>query len=990
MPRPVLNILLSFLFCCVHFTSFTQVVINEYSCSNLSSFVDNFGNYEDWIELYNTSASPVNLSGYSLSDKKTKPAKWKFGNVTIAANGFLRVWASGANQTTGTNLHTNFKLTQCKPDMILFSDASGTILDSLTLKRTQLSHSRGRIPNGGGAWAVFQSPTPGASNINAYQEYAAKPIMSIAAGFYSAAQSVTITSPDPNTTVHYTTDGSTPTSASTLYSGTISVGATTVIRARAFSSVPTIPASFVESNTYFINSTHTTEVISIFGDQVASLLNGNQSFPPTGIEYFDATGAFKSESFGQTNKHGNDSWSYPQRGIDFVSMDEYGYDYALHHQLFNSKTRKDFQRIILKASANDNYPFECPKAGNPNAWGDPNLFDACHIRDAYVHTVSQKAHLFMDERTWAPSILYVNGQYWGVYDLREKVDDADFTNYYYNTGSDSLQYLQTWGATWSAYGGTQAQTDWTNLANFIKGNNMAIPANYKIADSLLNVKSLADYIILNSYCVTSDWLNWNTAWWRGINVNGQKKKWRYTLWDEDATFHHYINYTGIPNNNANADPCDPSSLIDPGGQGQIPILNALLQNPGFKQYYILRYFDLVNTGLSCKRMTDILDSMILVITPEMPKQIAKWGGNMSAWQQNVSDLRNFILARCDSVIHKFDSCYQTTGPFPLKVNVVPAGAGTVDVNSLHLTQFVWSGNYPGNIQIGFNAHPNAGYCFDHWGFQHHTPSPNTTDTAVSVSLTMTDSVVAYFNMGATPSVTATQPSICVGDSTKLQASSGTGYTWTPTVGLSCTTCANPTATPTTTTTYSVVVVSNCGTGSTNITISVSQPPVPSVSGNATICNAESTNLTASGGSTYAWAPPTGLSCSNCPNPVATPASTTTYTLVVSNGAANCFGIDTVTVVVKGECPEIYVPTGFSPNGDNNNEMLFVFGDMTDLHFVIYNRWGNVVFETTDKSMGWDGTQNGKPVQSGVYAYKFSATDSKGNAVVKSGNISVIR
>src|SRR3972149_4709972 len=100
---------------------FSQVVINEYSCSNLNSFADNFGEYEDWIELYNTSASPVNLTGYHLSDLKTDPIKWSFGNVTIAANGFLRVWASGRNINTGTH-HAIFKLTQCKPEAIIFAD----------------------------------------------------------------------------------------------------------------------------------------------------------------------------------------------------------------------------------------------------------------------------------------------------------------------------------------------------------------------------------------------------------------------------------------------------------------------------------------------------------------------------------------------------------------------------------------------------------------------------------------------------------------------------------------------------------------------------------------------------------------------------------------------------------------------------------------------------------------------------------------------------
>ena len=1128
-----------FVVCFSAMAGFSQVLINEYSCSNLTSFADNFGGYEDWVELYNTTASPVNLTGFSLSDKKTKPAKWKFGNVTINANGFVRIWASGRDVTTGANLHTNFKLTQCKPEMLMLSDAAGVVLDSFTLKPAQLGHSRGRTTNGAATWSVFLAPTPNASNTSPYQEYATIPSMSVGAGFYAGTQNVTITSPDPNITIRYTTNGSTPTAASTLYSAPVVISTTKVLRAKAFSSTATIPASFILSNTYFINITHKTEVVSVFGDQIATLMGGNSGIsPPSGLEYFDNTGSFQAESYGEANKHGNDSWAYAQRGIDFISVDEYGYNYALIHQLFNMKTRPEFKRIILKAAANDNYPFE----GQPNSNFAGELGGA-HIRDQYVHTVSQKAHLHLDERTWAPSILYVNGSYWGVYDLREKVDDADFTDYYHNTDADSLQFLQTWGGTWSAYGGGQAQTDWTAFVNYVTSNNMAVQANFNYVDSLYSWKSLADYVILNSYCVTSDWLNWNTSWWRGLNYNASKKKWRYTLWDEDATFKHYINYTGIPNQNANADPCDPQSLPpNIGGQGHIAVLNALLNNPGFKQYYVMRYFDLLNSGLSCNRMTTILDSMINIITPEMPGQVAKWGGTMTQWNQNVLDMRNFILARCTQVVSSYTPCNGATGPFQIKVNAVPAGGGTVDVNSINVSQFVWSGTYPGgvNINMNFVAHPNPGYCFDHWEFKNHTPLPSILDSAVYINLIKSDSIVAHFSAGgsatvtatattifcgdsavlsvnsgtnfiwspssglnnttianpvatpsltttytvitsgqcgtdtasitinvstvtsasvtasaasiacgdssllqasggstylwsppvglnnttvanpiATPSasttytvivsspcgsdttnilitvnsginasVTALSSNLCIGDSTMLQAGGGTNYLWSPSAGLSNQAVSNPVATPAATTTYSVIVSDFCGADTSSITLTVNQPPVPNVSADVTICSTETAQLSGSGGTNYVWSPPTGLSCVSCANPVATPPSTTSYILLVST-AKNCSASDTVTVFVTGECPEIFVPTGFSPNGDNNNDMLYIFGVMKDLHFTVYNRWGEKVFETTDQLVGWDGNFHGKPVQSGVYAYKFSATDTKGNGVSKSGNITVI-
>src|SRR5687767_1738906 len=156
-----------------------QIKINEYSCSNLADFVDNFGEYEDWIELYNAGATPVNLSGYHLADKLSSISKWTFGSVTINAGGFVRVWASGRNVTTGPNIHASFKLKQCQNEKIILASPALVILDSLTLKRTQIGHSRGRTTNGASTWSIFSNPTPNTSNNTAtpFLSYVSTPVM---------------------------------------------------------------------------------------------------------------------------------------------------------------------------------------------------------------------------------------------------------------------------------------------------------------------------------------------------------------------------------------------------------------------------------------------------------------------------------------------------------------------------------------------------------------------------------------------------------------------------------------------------------------------------------------------------------------------------------------------------------------------------------------------------------------------------------------------
>ena len=122
---------------------FGQVVINEYSVSNLSSYLDNYGGEEDWIELYNTSASSVNIGGFYLSDKTTNPSKWEIPEGTvIPAYGYLVFWCSGRDEVSGNNYHTNFKLKQTKntQEHIVLSDASGSIIEDIELQKTQLEH----------------------------------------------------------------------------------------------------------------------------------------------------------------------------------------------------------------------------------------------------------------------------------------------------------------------------------------------------------------------------------------------------------------------------------------------------------------------------------------------------------------------------------------------------------------------------------------------------------------------------------------------------------------------------------------------------------------------------------------------------------------------------------------------------------------------------------------------------------------------------------
>lgn len=716
-----------------------QVVINEYSCSNMTGITDAFGEREDWVELYNGTASPVDISGFFLSDKAGNMLKWEIpAGVSVPANGYTMVFGSKRNTVSGSELHPDFSWTQTNGEWIILSNNLGNVVDSIKIVHmTKEDHSVGRSTNGAADWKLFTTPTPNAANVGAQPFYTPKPVMDVAPGFYTGAQMVSITCAEPGATIRYTLDGSTPTAASTVYSGPLNISSTTVVRAKAYGANE---PSFNETNTYFIDVTHPIPVMSVCSDDVYDLLaNGNQ-FGGNDVvgsaEIFEQDGTFIDEGEGDFNEHGNDSWAYDQRGFDLILRDQFGYNGDFEHQIFPEKSRDEFQRLIMKPAANDNYPFE----------------NGAHIRDAFVHTLSDRADMKLNERTWRPCVLYLNGQYWGVYEFREKVDDHDFTSYYYDQGKFDLQYLKTWGGTWSEYGGAQAQTDWDDLVAYILSNDISIPANYDYVDSLLNWESLCDYFMLNSYIVSQDWLNWNTAWWRGMNPNGDKKKWRYTLWDMDASFGHYVNYTGIPDPSANADPCNVEGLPNPGGQGHTDILVKLMADTSIvEQYYITRYIDLINTDFSCVEMNALLDSMINEIQPEMNAQITTWGGTYAGWEAAVQTLRDFIDERCVALEQGLIGCYDLTGPYDVTFDVAPAGAGEIKVNSIWQNSFPWTATYFGGIQTNTIARPFAGYEFDYWSYTTGPMlSPDVEDTN-GIMIAGPETITAHFRpVGAPP------------------------------------------------------------------------------------------------------------------------------------------------------------------------------------------------------------------------------------------------
>jgi gliding motility-associated-like protein len=267
-------------------------------------------------------------------------------------------------------------------------------------------------------------------------------------------------------------------------------------------------------------------------------------------------------------------------------------------------------------------------------------------------------------------------------------------------------------------------------------------------------------------------------------------------------------------------------------------------------------------------------------------------------------------------------------------------------------------------------------------------------------------IQSYFNpafpnvpCAANANFQSSDTTICSGSCinfTDLSSGAVTSWTWTfAGAGTASSTAQNPSGICYSSAgTHTVqLVVSNGASSDTIVKSIIVVSPSINAGPDVTMSPGSSTQLNATGSvNTYTWTPATGLSSTTISNPVATSTGIGTVTYSVSGTDNNgCIAMDVVNITVEITCGDIFVPTGFSPNNDGENELECIMGNCIEsLQFAIYDRWGEKVFETSDQQFCWDGIYKGKLMDSGIFVYYLKATLSNGDEIDQKGNISLVR
>jgi gliding motility-associated-like protein len=345
---------------------------------------------------------------------------------------------------------------------------------------------------------------------------------------------------------------------------------------------------------------------------------------------------------------------------------------------------------------------------------------------------------------------------------------------------------------------------------------------------------------------------------------------------------------------------------------------------------------------------------------------------------------------CTDTMKKYFPVY----PLPLTnagIDTAVCVGGSVMLQGTGADSYIWAS--PDNSLSCYNC-------------QNPIATPVTTTTYILTGYTTfgcskSDTVVVNVIQPQNVTIASPADSICVGQSVQLKASGETSYLWTPATGLNNPNISNPIASPDTTTIYQVIGTDykSCFADTQSVKINVFNYPTINAGPDVTIIPGASYQINASGSSdinAIVWSPPAGLSCTTCLTPVATPILTTTYIVSVTNNGG-CTASDSITIIVLCSSNNLFVPNTFSPNGDGMNDVFYVRG--TGLSriqsMLIFNRWGQVVFEkkdfaANDPSAGWDGTINGKPAPVDVYVYTLEVICNNSQIVPYHGNVALIR
>ncbi|MFN5784399.1 MAG: lamin tail domain-containing protein [Flavobacteriia bacterium] len=623
---------------------------------------------------------------------------------------------------------TNFSIASAG-ETIYLTDPTGVLVDSLVVPDLEPGMSIGKFNDGSANHRLFLEPTPGSSNNLAdnYSDFEATPVIQTGGAFLTAPTPISVANLSTNSgLLRYTLNGQNPDEFSTLYNGPITINATSVLKVRCFPTVTGILPSAVATATFIYNEEFTIPVISITTDD-------ENLYGPTGIfdnyttdwkrpcviEYFDADGIKKFQSRASIKPDGGagGSRSNPQHSVTIEPA----------NNLFGEGKPVIYPLIPEKNFINEFYAFYLRNGSN--YWNQYPQKDATLMRMMRETNVNSQAY--------TPVVAFLNGEYFGVYELREKANEGYYENNYGND-RDSLDLLSVS----YFYGPSQlrvvkgSDSSFYSMVDFVTTEDPNGFSYFNDCHQKIDLFNFTDYIAAENWFANFDWI------YNNMKINRCRtydNKWRFQLQDMElglggwsdfnSNIFDYFRYNNQPNN-------------------YWAIYNSLIQNGQFKKYFINRYADLMNTAMRSDQYEPIVTEMYEQLLPELPRHFQRWTGDVSGGMLTYTAIYNGLLNqfenRSDVVRNQMINEFGLNETVDVTLNVQPAGAGLIKISTIVPENLPWTGVYFDGNPVGMTAIANPGYTFVGWVPNGQIPFNELEDVSIQLNIPNDGAYTALF------------------------------------------------------------------------------------------------------------------------------------------------------------------------------------------------------------------------------------------------------
>lgn len=615
----------------------------------------------DWVEIYNSTGSAVNLGGYGLSNNPKNPAKWVFPDISIEPGEYLLLYATGsADKAQKKNLKLNFNISSTG-EALFFFDPNGKLIDKLSAGRMRSGQSYGR--DGSDNRFYYAEPTPGAQNGKGYEGITQLPAFSVTPGIYDNAVTVAITAGEGET-IRYTTDCTTPNASSQVYSGELSISKNSVIRAAAFRDG--YLSGDVATATYLFRSdgvNHALPVVTLVTDpdnlwnSKTGIYATGDKFDPDAASYADTlqSATYYQAKFA-TEEQVDTIWEKPaafslfddngkqvftqnvgiriagsfgrgraQKGFNVIARKEYGKG-SMEYPFFDNRPYTEYKAVVLRAGAQDQ--------------------NRSKIRDELASGLLEGTDINILYQAYRPTVLYLNGEYWGVYFMKEK-RNRFFVAQHENT-ENNVDLAIGKGFKQRSYGDN---SDWVSLYEYATSHDLSASDAYNYVAERMDVDSFRDYMIAEIYNGNTDTYNFQYYRLKG-------GKWKFIFYDFCWGFQSPGHETlAFRMGKTPSDVCSAK------------LFAAMLQNKGWRDSFCRRFGELLNTAFAPERVTALIEELYGYVEPEIKREREKFNketfmgvkqpntnlGTYEGFQSEISKLKDFAQKRPEEIKRQLQS-----------------------------------------------------------------------------------------------------------------------------------------------------------------------------------------------------------------------------------------------------------------------------------------------------------------------------------------------